>query len=372
MDKIVTIERLAFGGEGVGRVDGKVVFVPLTVPGDRVKVRIVSDHRRYERGELIEVLTASQDRTTPRCAVFGQCGGCQWQHISYAKQLVAKEEILRDTLQRLAQCDGFELLPIIPSEPVWNYRNRIQLKNNGRQIGFYGSGNHRIIPFDHCDIAHPSLNKELKTLQQEPQKLGEKFELWVNAQGHTEYLNLPDGERTFSQVNPAQNERMKQELLHFVFGRANAVFTRKKNIVELYAGSGNLTFSLAERAGQVVAVEENQAAIEQLEADCLEQKLHNVECVPGTAEWGLKKIYRRRTSIDDLVIDPPRGGAKDILDLILIAKPRRVIYISCDPSTLARDIKVLSRDYRLEKVQPIDMFPQTYHIESISELVRRV
>ena len=92
MDKIVTIERLAFGGEGVGRVDGKVVFVPLTVPGDRVKVRIVSDHRRYERGELIEVLTASQDRTTPRCAVFGQCGGCQWQHISYAKQLVAKEE----------------------------------------------------------------------------------------------------------------------------------------------------------------------------------------------------------------------------------------------------------------------------------------
>lgn len=358
---------MAFGGSGVGRCDGKVVFIPLTAPGETVRFRVVSDEGRFEKGEVAEVVTPSSQRVTPRCSVFGSCGGCQWQHLDYAEQLRSKEAILQEALHRVVS--SFQMLPIIPADHPWNYRHRIQLKSDGRNIGFYGRGNHQVIPFEQCEIADPLLNEEVKKIRTNQEDLGEEFELCVEG-GVVQRLKRTGSERVFSQVNTLQNQKLRDEVVDFVFGRADHAFTRQKNVVELYAGSGNLTFSLAQRAGRVVAVEENRAAVERLVEVCVSERLSHVECVTGTAEWGLKKLYRRQFPIDVLILDPPRSGAKDLLDLILVMKPRAVVYVSCDPTTLARDIKGLARGYRLNKVRPIDMFPQTYHIESVSELVR--
>lgn len=377
---IVTIEKLAFGGEGVCHLDGQVVFVPFVLPGEQVEIRLVKDEGKFARAEAIAILSPSPARVEPRCSVFGRCGGCQWQHMSYTEQGRHKELILGEILQRalgkpnLDKSDSdksdFQVLPMIPAPDPWEYRRRLQLKSDGRDVGFYGRQGHELVAFQKCEIAHPLLNKRVQEIRARHEEHGEAFELDLNEKGLVECHAVSGDERIFSQVNPEQNKTLQDQVVNFVFGRADKAFTQQKNVVELHAGSGNLTFRLAESAGQVVAVESNKQAIDQMIATCINRRIHNVECIGGTAEWGLKKVYRRRGPIDVLVLDPPRGGAREVLDLILVSKPRRVIYVSCNPTTLARDLKRLLRDYRLERVQPIDMFPQTYHIESISELVR--
>lgn len=370
-ERILTIDRLAFGGEGVGRDEGKVVFVPWTVPGDRVRVRTLSDHGRYERAELLEVLEKSADRADPPCPVFGLCGGCQWQHLKYETQLRWKTEILRESLERTGQVSAAKILPMIPAPNPWNYRRRVQMKvdADGR-IGFYRFKSHEVVPVEMCSIADPLLNDKLKEIRSSPERLERGFEISLNGSSPASLREDIEGdERSFSQINPGQNKSLIQTVLDFAFGNAERAFTRKKTVVELYAGSGNLTFPLAERAGEVIAVEENPDAVRQGEDDAMGRGIETIDWIRGTAEWGLKKIYRRKISADVLVLDPPRRGAKEILDLIPLVRPRLIVYVSCDPMTLSRDVKDLTRrHYSLEKVQPIDMFPQTYHIESVAQL----
>lgn len=369
-EKIITIERLAYGGEGVGRCDGKVVFVPWTAPGDQVRIRVVSDHGRFERGEVIEVLTPSRDRTEPLCPYFGQCGGCQWQHLSYESQVRFKGEILKETLIRVGGLFYPPVLPMLVAKNPWHYRSRIQLKKNEQgKVGYFASHSHTLVPITECLIADQKLNDQLPEVQSRSD-LESNIELALN-NFHVTIQNMNEDSGLFSQVNPEQNQKMIETVLHFVFGRAEKVFKQKKMIVELFAGAGNFTFPLAEHGGSLVAVESNKKSVELGLNKTQEEGISNIEWISGTAEWGLKKIHRRKIAVDTLVMDPPRRGAADIIDLICVMSPRSLIYISCDPVTLARDLKfLLKRHYRLEKVQPIDMFPQTYHIESVAHLVK--
>lgn len=360
LERILTIDRLAFGGEGVGRCEGKVVFVPGTAPGDRVRVRVLSDHGRFERAGLVEVLQRSPDRVEPPCAVFGLCGGCQWQHLTYEAQLRWKEEILRESILRVGKIEGATILPVKPATSAWNYRRRIRLKVDGEgRIGFYGFRSHEVVPFEDCRIADPRLNEKLKEIRSDGKRPRGEFE-----------LSLDGSDKTFfSQVHGEQNEELIQTVLEMAFGNADPAFARKKTVVELYAGSGNFTFSLAERVGQVVAVEENSRSVQEGRRLSVETGFKNIDWIEGTAEWGLKRVYRQRLAVDLLILDPPRRGAKETLDLIPLIRPRQIVYVSCDPVTLARDLKdLVRRHYRLEKIQPVDMFPQTYHIESVAQL----
>ena len=369
VEKIITIDRLAFGGEGVGRDEGKVIFVPWTAPGDKVRVRIVSDHGRYERGELVEVLERSEERIEPLCGVFGLCGGCQWQHIRYETQLKFKEEILKETLVRTGQIPNPKVLPVIRAPDPWHYRSRIQLKvDESGEIGFYAARSHRVVSFDECQVADHRLNEKAAEIRKNGTRPAGEFDLSVNGKG-VEIHEEAEEAKIFRQVNRAQNDQLVKTVLDFAFGNADIAFTRKKTVVELYAGAGNFTFPLADRAGMVFAVEENEKAVEMGIEQAEASGYANMEWIKGSAEWGLKKLYRRRTMVDTLVLDPPRRGAKEILDLIPVIRPRLIVYVSCDPVTLARDLNLLvRRHYRLEKIQPIDMFPQTYHIESVSQL----
>jgi len=370
-EKEIFIERLAFGGEGIGRDDGKVVSVPGTVPGDRVRVKILSDHGRYERAELVSVDEPSPDRVKPPCNVFGSCGGCQWQHVSYEAQLKWKQAILSETIERVGKVTQPTVLPIIAAVSPWNYRSRIQIKVDDQgTIGFYAGKTHRVIAFDDCKIADPRLNvkvAEMKSAKSDEAVEPGGLELSVNGASSVHVEPVVHGDSVFSQVNRDQNLRLVQTVLDFAFGNADPAFTRKRTVIELYAGSGNLSFPIAERAGAVHCVEENRQAVQRAEDETAEKGLKNLHWIAGHAEWGLKKLYRRKVFPDLLVLDPPRRGAKEILDLVCVMKPRQIVYISCDPVTLARDLNFLTRrHYKLEKVQPIDMFPQTYHIESVS------
>ncbi len=361
-EKVITIDRLAFGGEGVGRTEGKVVFVPWTAPGDKVRVKILSDHGRYERAEIVEILEPSPDRIDPLCPVFGLCGGCQWQHLKYEEQVKIKEEILRETLVRVAQIHEPNILPMIASPSPWHYRSRIQLKVDAQgRIGFHGFKSHQVVPIENCPISDERLNAKLNEILSHPERPQTGFEI---------SLNGSNGEKVFSQVNPEQNRRLIETVLDLALGNAERAFTQKKIVVELYAGSGNFTIPIAERVGKVIAVEENSEAVRQGDELARSKGLETVEWIEGSAEWGLKKVYRKKVAADVLVLDPPRRGAKEILDLIPLVRPRLIVYVSCDPVTLARDLQFLvRRHYRLEKIQPIDMFPQTYHIESVAQLV---
>lgn len=368
-EKIITIDRLAYGGEGVGRSEGKVVFVPGTAPGDKALVRVTSDEGRFARGQLVSLLERSPARVEPLCPVFGICGGCQWQHLNYATQIKMKEEIVRETLVRIGQIAHPPLLPMISAPHPWHYRLRIQLKIDPEgKIGFYAAKSHQVVLFEECKIADSQLNEKLAEIRSGGEKLESGFELCLNGHG-VECIKDSDGERIFSQVNREQNRHLIDTVINFVFGNAHKAFTERNTLVELYAGSGNFTFPLAKKAGRLIAVEENPHAIEKAELESQERKISNIQWIKGSAEWGLKKIYRRKIEVDTLVLDPPRQGAPEILDLIPLIRPRTIVYVSCDPTTLARDLKwLVRRHYRLEKVQPIDMFPQTYHIESVASL----
>lgn len=373
MERILTIESLAFGGEGVGRDDGKVVFVPQAVPGDHVRVRVVSDHGKYERAEILEIVAKSPDRVDPECPVFGSCGGCQWQQVRYDAQLKWKREILSDSLRRVGRIPNPDVLPIIPAADPWHYRRRIQLKVDGEgRIGFYGPKSHGVVEFDECRIADPLLNErlaEMRRVDRAPQK---GFELSLNGTAVVHVLEEKKSDLVFSQVNPAQNKHLVQTVLDFAFGNADMAFTKQKRIVELYAGRGNFSFPLARKAGGITCVEENAQAVRLAEEEAESRGLDHMTWIQGSAEWGLKKVYRNREAVDILVMDPPRRGAKEILDLVCVIKPRFIVYVSCDPVTLARDLcQLVRRHYTLEKVQPVDMFPQTYHVESVSKLVLR-
>ncbi len=365
----LVIDRLAYGGEGVGRVDGKVIFVSGAVPGDEVSVRRTVDHGRFERAEIIDVARSSPDRIDPACTVFGQCGGCQWQHLKYEAQLRWKREILLDSLSRIAKLSAPDVLPMIAAPDPWHYRRRVRVKIDRKgRLGFYASKSHDVIPFDVCLIADPRVNQCLSEMKQDPQLLKQEKEFEVSWDGsRMEMTDVSDP--AFSQVNPSQNARLVEVVLQMAFGNADPVFTRKKTVLELFAGSGNFTFPLAERAGRVIAVEASSASVKEGLRVTQERQIERVTWVEGTAEWGLKKIMRQKTQVDLLVLDPPRKGAREILDYIPLIKPRGIVYVSCDPTTLARDLKELvRRHYRLEKVQPIDMFPQTYHIEAVAAL----
>lgn len=370
-EKIVTIERLAFGGDGVGRVEGKVVFVPRTAPGDEVRVRFTESGSRFDRGEVAAILKPSPERVVPRCSVFGVCGGCQWQHLDYPAQLKAKETILRETLERIGKIKDPPLQPILPSPEPWNYRHRVQLRRDKGKIGYQEAGTHTVVEFENCETAHPLINKAVLRLKENGAETPSAFEVFLE-NGEVCRRPLEGPERVFSQVNPSLNGRLVEQVTDFVFGREEPAFSRKRLVVELYSGSGNFTFPLAARAGQVFAVEKSRPALHKAEEEARLRKITNIEFVCGSAEWGLKTVHRRRLPVDTLILDPPRQGAKEILDLIAVVRPRLLIYVSCDPSTLARDLQFLvARHFTLETVQPLDMFPQTYHIETVSRLLRK-
>ncbi len=418
----VRIESMAFKGNGVGHLGSKVTFVPNTVTGDEISTEIVEDKKSYFVGQLKEILVPSPWRIEPICPHFGDCGGCQWQHIDPSFQGEIKREILSETLKRLGKLDPIPSIETLPSPKPYGYRVRVQVRVKGKSIGYYQQGSHRVIDVLHCPIAHPLVNEILSILRDQRDFLAKAEEIEINvspqeAKGvlilhpHSSDLRLKpitkqllknhpilkgiavsgkspwtlfgdpllwftiplrSGERelsiqispgTFFQIYPEQNQQLIQTVLEWTNPNQDG------EILDLYAGAGNFTLPLAIHAGEVWGIEENKTAIEDARFNVERNGIQNIHFIQGEVEKVLKSWNHRAP--DQIVLDPPRAGCKKIVDQIVRLAPERIVYVSCDPATFSRDVRLFTeRGYTLWRLRLIDMFPQTYHMEAVGLLQR--
>lgn len=416
----VKIEKLVYGGEGLAHSEGQTVFVPFVLPGEVVAVRPTERKKKFARGQLQHVITPSPERAVPECPHFAACGGCHYQHMPYEQQLAAKQQILRETLGRLGRVQ-WEGAITVHASPPFGYRNRAQWKvrqlGERMAVGYFRSSSSALLPVESCPIVSPRLQSALAAL---PQPLGdgrlpatlrevEVFaderdeKLLVNA-SCTEFTGAPEslaaalrealggaesvllhessrdkfalfgpghiayraagtefrvGHLSFFQVN----RHLVDEMAQTVADMAEGV-----SALDLFAGVGLFSVPLAARCGQVVAVEANEAATRDLQAN-LEAVGAKAQAVCADAERYLGGV----TQAQELVmLDPPRAGVSPAtLQHLLRLRPARLLYLSCDPATLARDLGVLASAYEIAEMRLFDVFPQTYHIETLVRLQKR-
>ncbi len=425
---------MAQGGEAFGRDEnGRVVFVPYAIAGERVSVEIVQTKKGYARARLVEILEPSPARIVPRCPHFGPpslprapiplavprseeqkgaggpqrgCGGCQWQHVAYEAQLRFKAEIVREQFARIGKIPDAPVRETIGMSEPWDYRNNVQfqLDDQGR-LCFRAWESHRLVPIEECYIQHPLVYEMFKTMELEGAdfsgvtlragtQTGQKMiilegrdeeppEISVDEPISIVYLT-PDGDeipligreaiheqmhgqlfrispQSFFQVNAAMAERLVDLVEQYLAPQAT------DTLLDAFGGVGTFGLLFAPRVARVIEIESSPSAIEDARANAVE--LTNVEIHEGQVEEALPRLKAR---IDLAVADPPRAGIEArALDALIAQAPRAFAYVSCDPATLARDARrLVDGGYRLVEVQPVDLFPQTYHIETVSRFER--
>ncbi len=363
-----TVGDLAFGGEGVVRVEGFVVFVPFVAPGEEVELELVEVKKNFARGRLVRVVRPSPHRVEPRCRYFGACGGCQYQHLAYEEQLRLKHRQLRDLLERLGGLDPAVVAPVVPCPRPYGYRNRIMVRSQWsrpaqqRLLGFLCHDSRLVVDVEECALAEPALNDQLRQVRAGPRpRSGAKVALRLPPEG----WELPPD--SFFQNNFALLPRLVETLRQAL----RAAGTRC--LVDVFCGVGFFALELAEAVESFAGVELDRRAIAAARRNAAARGLDGRgEFVEGAAEVRLPELLQRfaaaRTTV---IVDPPRVGcAPPVRAALRAARPAQILYVSCHPATLARDLRELTAGggYRLEQVVPLDMFPQTQHLECVADL----
>ncbi len=377
-EHIVEIEKMVVGGDGLARIQhlekSLVVFIPKSAPKDTLKVKITSVEKNFLFGSIIEVLKAGPSRREPPCVYAKRCGGCSWQQISEDEQIIQKELLLKELLNKFIPNLAYNLFPTIRSPKLFNYRNRIQLKHQQTSLGYFEDKTHVIVDIDSCLIADEKISAEIPKLKQKL-KLAietEKYELKLNQNNAFEVLRIGEkGEGlSFSQVNSELNTRLVQAVVE-IAGNINP-----NSITELYAGSGNFTFQISKQLKNttIQSVELNpaltSAATKKIITENLQKKItfFTTDCDSF--------VKRKSLSKDMILLDPPRAGCSDtILEKVLDSECTDILYVSCHPASLARDLQKLDlkkNGYLIESLQIFDMFPQTDHFETLIWLKKRL
>jgi 23S rRNA (uracil1939-C5)-methyltransferase len=419
MEHIVEITALAFGGNGVGRIDGKVVFVPFTAPGDRVRVRLTLEKKGFSEGVATELLAPSPLRTEPLCPVFGRCGGCAWQHMAYTAQVEWKERIFAETLKRIGKVSPARYDPAEPSLLRYNYRSRVGFKIKGGRWGFFESKSHRVVDIDSCPIADPIINsafREIKgalaghktglyaldlgvsekegravasfhvsedtrfdwkgalagaslkgfEVRLSPEKKGKGKNIFAEMDTRLVYeaggVEFSAGINVFSQVNRPQNRRLVERVVEYS-GLAGT-----ETVVDLFSGVGNMTLPLARFAKKAIGIESSAEAVREAKENARSNSVSNAVFIREEAvvwaKGNLKTLEKEGPLV--VILDPPRSGEMDASGVLGSLRPEKIVYVSCSPPTLARDLSLLTGSgYSIFRAGLFDMFPQTYHIESI-------
>jgi tRNA/tmRNA/rRNA uracil-C5-methylase (TrmA/RlmC/RlmD family) len=361
------IEDIAFGGEGVGRINAFVVFVPFVLVGEEVEVEITEVKRSFARGRLVRVLEASPERVRPECRYFGDCGGCQYQHIEYSAQLRLKHKQIRDLFERIGGFDPGLIAPVVPSPQPYGYRNRIMIRSQwdkfkqGLNIGFIRADNRLVVDIEECKIAEPALNEQILYLRAHPPpKGGIKVVLRVAPAG----WEVPRD--SFFQNNFSLLPQLVETARQFL-RRSGARF-----LVDVYCGVGFFCIELADEVEAFAGVELDQLAIKAARRNAAARGCGRGEFIAGRAEELLPGLMGRFPAPDTAVLlDPPRTGCLPAsLALLGETRPRQIIYVSCHPATMARDLNILrgTGGFELVQVVPLDNFAQTAHIECVADL----
>lgn len=426
------IETLTHDGRGLTHVDGKAVFVHGTLPGERVRFRYTRIQRRYDEGTVTEVLSPSPRRVEPRCPHFGVCGGCSLQHMDPAAQIGMKQEILADVLRRIGKVEPDDWLPPL-SGSHWGYRRKARLgvryvpKKGRALVGFRERGSSFVTDLRGCDILHPQIGKQVSVLAElvnglsirerlpqievamgdgpcvlvfrvlEPPADGdlERLRAFGEAAGFRIYLQeggvetirpLPGHQldlhyampRHGVQIHfePADFTQVNLELNRAMVDRALELLDPLPDdrVLDLFCGLGNFTLPLARRSASVLGVEGDDGLVERARANAERNGIHNVRFERADLYGELDLAPWLREHFDKALLDPPRSGALQVLDLLPAAGVRRLVYVSCYPSTLARDADRLVNGlgYRLLAAGAMDMFPHTAHVESMAVFEKNV
>lgn len=373
------IESLAAGGEGVAHdPGGRAVFVSDTAPGDLVRVRLLQERPRWARGRVEQLLEPGPSRVDPVCPVFGSCGGCAWQHVSYASQLEAKGRILRDALQRIGRLPVPTEIPVEPSPLEYGYRTRARLLVERGRVGFRRRRSHALCPTGRCPVLAPALDRALGGLARRPPRDGE-WEIALAEDGSVrvaplhvrrgEPLRLRRGADSL-RISPGVFFQANAPLFEALAAAVLDAAGRGGVAIELFAGAGYLTLGLARHFDAVTALESHPAACRDLVANCEAAGLRNVRVVQERVERVVAEPGRLPRAADVCVADPPRSGLPPGSARALAAlRPRRLLLLSCDPATFARDLAELAlHGYALRSVRGYDLFPQTPHVEALAVL----
>ncbi|HNY39970.1 MAG TPA: class I SAM-dependent RNA methyltransferase [Bryobacteraceae bacterium] len=398
-DTEVTVEKWVYGGSGLVRIDGQIAFVPFALPGERVRLGAVKRRASVLEAELAGITESSPDRIEAQCPVFGRCGGCQYQHAPYEYQLARKVEIVAETLKRVGKIEPPETIGTISAEP-WQYRNRNQFRIDRARIGYLAAGSHKLVDIDECPISSPVINQALRSIKKKmhdphwPRFL-RSVELFTN--GEQVMLNAleTDGDRRLARgffewldqwVPGAAAGALEYEVGGFAYRVSHGSFFQVNrhlvchlveaamggaegpSALDLYAGVGLFTVALAKRFERVAGVESHGGAVRDMEHNAGRSggaiRVHRAQ-----AEQYLEQLKK---APDFVLADPPRSGlGRGVVGHLLRLSPPRLNIVSCDPPTMARDTAALiAGGYRLKKATLVDMFPQTYHIETVVELER--
>lgn len=415
----IDIDRLAYEGASVGRIDGQVFFVTGAAPGDRVRARVTRKRKRMVEAEVVEVIRPGPSRVAAPCPVADRCGGCDWQHVEYKAQTEAKRQILVDAFERSAKLNDPPVAAVIPSPDPYGYRNRIRLHVDKKRLCYFERGSRRPVEVRDCLIADdrvraafPAAKRLVESLDANviDAEIASRGELpgvvvslgcrgrlgakdsraiprlladsapelsgvvlhgprWHRVWGDTRRrfsvgdpaLTIECIDTSFGQVNAAANRLLVREVL------ATAALKGTETVWDLYAGAGNLSLPLARASAAVFSVERDPGAVAIARASAAAHGIENVSFHAVDVErW----VSLGNALPDVAVVNPPRSGLADVAEVLAAARPPRVIYVSCNPATLARDFTAFSgHGYRLEQVRPVDLFPQTCRIEAVCQLV---
>ncbi|WP_069998089.1 23S rRNA (uracil(1939)-C(5))-methyltransferase RlmD [Cellulosilyticum sp. I15G10I2] len=432
-------------GEGIGKIDDFIVFVPHTVTGDKAEVHIVKAKKSFAYGKMLRIIEPSPIRTMPRCSSASLCGGCQLQHIAYSEQLKWKTKKVKEALRRIGGLQDIQVEDTLGMEMPFNYRNKAQYpirKENGElKIGFFAKRSHRIVASEGCDIQDPRNERIIEivknfllkyniSIYNEETHQGLVRHLLIKTAYHTQeimvclvingntlahqdklieqlkeieavksivlnhntdqtnvilgtqmtviygasyiidtigHLKFKISPLSFFQVNPLQTKVLYDKALEF------ANLTGTETVWDAYCGIGTISLFLAEKAKKVYGVEIVPEAIENAEANAELNHITNAAFYVGKAEEVIPKMYQEGIIADTIVVDPPRKGCDPkLLETLITMNPKNIVYVSCDPATLARDLAYLTQNgFQVEKVQPVDMFPHTTHVETVCLMSRK-
>ncbi len=380
---VIKIESVAFGGEGVGRVDNFVVFVPFAAPGDELEVEIVQLKKKFARGKILQIVKPSPLRVSPLCRYYENCGGCCYQHVNYEYQPEIKKKQVEEIFRKIGKIATPPVTVIKAASKVYHYRGKAEFHSlrtsNGFKIGFLDVSGREIVDIERCEIMEETINEKLRARRENIQTQhnnDDRLTIWSDplADQKDAVMRTVKGKkflvprRGFFQANLYLTNQLVDEVCRLAM--SNEINT----LIDAYCGSGLFSIFLAPYSQRVVGIEISEKSVKYAQVNAANANVKNVRFIRGKVENILSgEFLSSRNENDLIVLDPPRSGCSEsVLKAIADLKPQKVIYVSCNPATQARDVKYLNEHgYALLSLLPVDMFPQTEHVEVIGLLETR-
>ncbi len=367
MEKVV-ITDLDHQGRGIGRIDNKIIFIPNTLPDEIVEVEITKDKKKFMEGKAVKFLKTSEDRIENLCP-YPRCGGCQLLHMPYSNQLNYKQNKMENILSRYG-LENILLQNVVASPKKTHYRNKATFQNENHTLGYFEEESYRFIPIENCLLLDEKINENIKNLPTNQGKVvvrsnqneisfDEKKKVIHTIVDYKFLVSLPSFFQINDSVTPLLYEKVKEYLSA----------TKEDVVLDLYCGTGTIGIFISDSCKKVIGIEKCKEAISDAKENAKLNHVSNIEFICGDAGVETKKLKEKPTSV---IIDPPRSGLnQETIDIILKLEPTKIVYVSCDPMTLVRDLNILKEKYEIKEITPFDMFPNTYHVENVCLLLKK-